>query len=137
VFFEEMITGGKITRITATRKSDAPVGNMNMNVAINEISGDKDSLRVKYTFKVDYEPNVAEIVIEGELHANEKNAKEIAEGYKKNKQVSPQFTEDLLTGVNYAGQAVGTLAAFAIGLQAPLTIPRAKVTPGTAANPAS
>jgi hypothetical protein len=68
----------------------------------------------------------------------EKRVKQMAEDFKKSKKLPNDVIEEVLSGMNYSSQAVGTLAAFALNITAPLNIPRPKLInpPAPGAQPA-
>lgn len=123
------IVGGRITRVEAKKKEENNIEGFDMNFALENATADKTVLNVKYTCKIDYKPNVAEITVEGEMYfqEEEKKVKQLAEEFKKNKKLPNDIIEEVLAGMNYSSQAVGTLAAFALNITAPLNIPKTKL----------
>lgn len=126
------IIGGRINRVEAKKKEENSIENFDMNFALENATQDKTVLNIKYTCKVDYKPNVAEITIEGELYYQdeEKKVKALADEFKKSKKLPNEVIEDVLAGMNYSCQAVGTLAAFALNITAPISIPKTKLVSG-------
>jgi len=47
--------------------------------------------------------------------------------WKKNKHLEPALAEELLVAITYAGMTTGTLLAFAVNIQAPINVPRARI----------
>ena len=124
------ILGGRINRVEAKRKEENALEGMDINFTIDSVTADKKVLTIAYTTKTDYRPSVAEITVQGEIfwEEDEKKAKEIAEDFKKTRRVGDNNTmEEILTALNYSMQAVGTLAAFALGISAPLNVPRTRI----------
>ena len=123
-----MISGGKITSVEAKKlKEGASVSGMNVNIGIDDVHAEKDKLIFKYTYSIEYAPGVAEFKISGEIFSDEKNAKQLEEKWKKDKNLEPALAEELLTAITYSGTTVGTLLAFSLGIQAPINVPRARV----------
>ncbi|MFA4945922.1 MAG: hypothetical protein WC607_00035 [Candidatus Micrarchaeia archaeon] len=124
-----MILGGRINKAEAKRLKDGAVKGLAVNIDVKELREDGETLVVSYEYTVSYQPEVAEIKIAGEVVASEDAAsrKKLVEEWKKNKTMLPSFAEDVLTAINYAGTATGTLLSFSVGIGAPLNIPRARV----------
>lgn len=130
-----MILGGRITRMEAKRIEDNNVEGINLNVNVTAVTQDKKLLALKYSCVTDYTPKVAQITVDGELMVEvetEKKAKEIAEQYKKDKQLPDELAEEVVTAVNYSSTATGTLLSFGMGLSAPINVARAKIVKGPA-----
>ena len=124
------IIGGRVLEVKATRKKDAVFQGMGMNINFDEMSVRDKKLVVVYTAIVSYAPEIAELSVKGELVTDEKNPEKIKEVWEKEKKIEPQeLAEDLLTAITYAASAVGTLLAYAIGINAPINVPRAKLGP--------
>lgn len=142
-----MITGGRILQITADRNKDkenSALENMNVNVNIDGLRFEKDKVIATYTHTTQYTPDIANIKLVGEVHfeENEKTRKEIEDKWKKDKQLSSSFAEEVLTSISFTASAVGTLIAFGLGVTAPINVPRARVgpspsLPGMPAKPAA
>ena len=124
-----MILGGRINKAEAKRLKDGAVKGLAVNIDVREVREDGDKLIVSYEYTVAYQPEMAEIKLAGEIVASEDAAsrKKILEEWKKSKTMLPSFAEDVLTAINYAGTATGTLLSFSIGIGAPLNIPRARL----------
>jgi len=124
-----VIVGGRITGVNAVKKNDEPAKGMNVNVNVEDLRAEKNLLVIKYEFKITYSPDNAEIVVKGELIADEdeKKRREIEDEWKKKKFLPTEFAEDVITAITYAGTATGTLAAYALNIGAPINIPRAKL----------
>ncbi|MFA5247203.1 MAG: hypothetical protein WC408_04925 [Candidatus Micrarchaeia archaeon] len=130
-----MITHARVIEVKATKKKDAAVSGMSMNVSIDNVAIEGNQVKVAYTYEMDYKEDVATMSVKGELFAdlNSELGKKVAEGWKKNKQIPPEAAEEFITALTYTGSSVGTLLAFAININAPINIPRAKIGPGNAA----
>ncbi len=122
-----MITGGRITGVEGKKLHDGQVTGMAVNINIDDVRSDGDKMTVAYTYSIDYQPGLAKMSVSGEVFLDEKNSGELVEKWKKTKQFPPAVAEDMLTAINYAASAVGTLLAFALGVNAPLTISRARI----------
>jgi hypothetical protein len=122
-----MISGGKITGFDAKRLKDGQATGMAVNIAIDDLKAEGNRLTASYSYAVDYQPGMAKMTIFGEIWFDEKNAKQLVEDWRKSKKFPPAMAEDLLTAINYAASAVGTLLSFGLGISAPLSISRARV----------
>jgi|GEM_PF-4502277 len=130
------IVGGRVLRVEAKKKEENNVESFEMNFAIDSITSNKSLLTIKYASKTEYAPNVAEIIVEGEMYYEdeEKKVKALAEDFKKFKAdpkgkhpLPAEILEEVLTGLNYTTQAIGTLAAFALNIAAPINLPKTRV----------
>lgn len=124
------ILGGRVTSMAAKKLEENPTESINMNVDILSVTNESKILKVVYAAKISYEPKVAMVVVEGELIVDEDTeakAKEAVESFKKNKRLPTELAEEVVTAVNYSATAVGTVAAFAVGLSAPINVPRVKI----------
>jgi len=130
-----MISGGRITDIEGKKLKDGQISGMAVNINIDEVRAEGEKMTVAYTFAIDYQPEFAKLAIRGEIFIQEKNAKEAAEKWKKTRQFPPALAEELLTSINYAASAVGTLVSFGLGVNAPIAIPRARIAPQEAGQP--
>ncbi len=126
-----MITGGIVTKVSAEKTSTAPVEGFDINVEIKEVKFEKTRAIVKYEYTIGYKPNNGKIVLEGEIYLDEteKDLKAIKEQWDKNGKFSDALGSDIVTALTYSGSAVGTLLAFATGLNAPINVPRARINP--------
>jgi len=123
-----MITGGKINAVEAKKlKEGEAASGLNVNVNIEDLKVEKNRVVVKYTYSVDYSPSVGEIKVMGELYLDDKNGRELEDKWKKNKHLEPALAEELLVAITYAGMTTGTLLAFAVNIQAPINVPRARI----------
>lgn len=131
-----MISGGRIIGVEAKKLKEGKVGGMAVNIGIEDVRVDGDKLVIAYSYAVDYQPELATMSIRGEIFMDEKNRQDIVDKWKKNKQFPPEMAEDMLNAITYAASAVGTLLAFALGINAPLSLPRARVAQPPQAPPA-
>ncbi len=126
-----MIVGGRIVSVEAKKDLDKAPEGMNVNIDITSLEATDGRLLVKYSYTIKYLPDSATMVIKGELFAEEDKDKRkaIEDEWKKSKTLTSDFAEDVLTAVTYSGSTVGTLLAYAINVNAPLNIPRARLNP--------
>lgn len=132
-----MITENKITHVEAKRLTDAAkiaIEGLDVNIAVNEVKVEANGVRVKYTYGVNYRPNLATLTISGDMLSEQPKdkIKDIDAEYKKTKQLPPFFAEEVINAIQYTGSATGTLLAFAVNITAPLNMPRARVAPENA-----
>ncbi len=129
------ILGGRVERLEAKKLKDETISEMRLDLLIDTVEQDKKLLRVKYTSTMHYEPGVGEITVAGQLFwevEDEKKAKAVSEEYQKTRRLPNDIAEEIVTAVSYTNAAVGTLAAFGLGLSAPINTPRARITPAQA-----
>ena len=126
-----MITHGKIVEVKATKMKDAAMTGMSVNVSIDSVVTEGNQVKISYTYDIDYKEGIASMSVKGELFADAKSdlGKKLTDGWKKNKQLPADAVEEVITALTYAGSSIGTLLAFAININAPINIPRAKVGP--------
>jgi len=126
-----MITHGRIVEVKATKKKDGNVTGMAVNVSVDNVAAEGNQVKVTYLYEISYQQDIASMSIKGELFtdANSDLGKKVMDGWKKNKQLPSDAAEEIITALTYAGSSVGTLLAFAININAPINVPRAKVGP--------
>ena len=114
-----------------TKKKDGNITGMSVNVSVESVATEGSQIKVAYTYEIIYQQDVASMSISGELFtdANSDLGKKLLDGWKKNKQLPADAAEEIITALTYAGSSVGTLLAFAININAPINVPRAKVAP--------
>jgi len=122
-----MIAGGRITGVEGRKLRDGQATGMAVNINIDDVRADGGRVVVAYTYSIDYQPGLAKMSVSGEVFLDEKNSGELAEKWKKTRQFPPSLAEEMLTAINYAASAVGTLLAFALGVNAPLAVSRARI----------
>ncbi|MFH1779633.1 MAG: hypothetical protein ABH803_00615 [Candidatus Micrarchaeota archaeon] len=131
------IVSGKIIEVNAKKMKDEPQKSVNINVNIESAQKEGDKLQVVYSVTNTYEPDVATLKVTGELtiEIDKKQLDENLKTWSKEKTLEIEVMELALNASTYAMSAVGTLLAYAIGVQAPINVPKAKLTkePGKAA----
>ena len=123
------IVGGRIKETSAIKKKEGKIEGLNVAVNIEDVKNEKEFLVISYEHRITYLPDNVEIVVKGDLLADEseKKKKEIEEEWKKKKFLPTEFAEDVINAITYTGTSVGTLLAFALNIPAPLNLPRAKI----------
>ncbi len=135
-----MIVGGRVTQLSAKKLNDgAKMSGLNINMNITGVEAEKNMVKVSYAVVTTYSPDIAEIEVKGELflEEGEKKSREILDYYKKNKKLDTMLLEEVLTSINYSATAIGTLVSFALGIGAPLNIPKAKLDSNMKTGPTS
>lgn len=123
------IVGGRITKLEATRLEANDIKNLEFNFNIEELRQEKNIVVIPYTTTISYTPDVAKIIVKGEVFVEEeeRKGKEILSYFKANKRLPNDLAENVLTAVNFSSTAVATLGAFGIGVNAPLNLPKARL----------
>ncbi len=123
------IVGGRILEVSAEKKNDVPNQGLEYNIDLSELKRDGKRISIVYKYVINYKPDLAVMKIKGELffEMEEADAKKIEDDYKKSKIVPPEFAEEVLNASNYSSATIGTLLSFAIGVGAPLNLPRTRV----------
>lgn len=119
------IIGGRVTSVEARKLEGTTFTGFDFNIQIKDVKEVGKTLEIEYEHITKYGTNFAEMVIKGVVIA-EGDRKDVEE-FKKNKQFPVDKTGDLLMAINYATGTVGTLLAFAIGVNAPINVPRPKL----------
>ena len=128
-----MIVGGRIDQIEGKRQNENEnMKGLNINITIEDLKADGDSLEIGYTYTATYNDNVGHLKIKGVLIAKEdkKLVKEIKQEWDKNKKLPDNYAESTLNVINYSGSANGTLIARVLNLSAPLIPPRIQLSAG-------
>ena len=124
------IIGGRVTKTHAEKfVEDVRQTSLSLNLVIKEVGLRGGHLVVKYSYDIDYQPRLAKMQIEGEIHMKdtEKAMKEFEEKWKKSKNIDQPIAEQMLNSVTYTGMAIGSLLAFSVGVPAPITVQKFKV----------
>ena len=134
-----MIVGFGFTKLSA-EKHDAAKGkiDINNNVSIKDIKEDdfsfgKDKkqnvLRFIFEFTSKYEPNVGNILFEGELLYMEepKKAKEILADWKKDKKVPKELMAGLLNTILTKCNVQALILSQQVNLPPPIPLPKVQV----------
>lgn len=126
-----MISGGRITGVEAKRLKEGLSEGLSVNINIDSVKRDGGKIVVSYSYTIDYSPEIAKMTVSGEifLQEDEAEAKKIEKEWQDKKIIGPALAEELLTAITYSSSTVGTLAAFAIGVNAPINVPRARIVP--------
>jgi len=128
-----MITGLKVSSVSANRPTDDMIANMKFNINFDDVKVADDNVEVMYTFTAIYEgqdsKQVGDLKIVGKLLAKETKAKakEIADTWQNKKTLPVDFAEDVINLLNFECGSRGTLLAWSAGLVAPLPLSRAKI----------
>ncbi len=134
------VIGGKVVKLEVERMEENAVQNLEFTFNIENVRADKHVVAVEYTTNIAYIPSVAHIRIKGEIYfeeSEERKAKQVVEEFKSKKRLPNEVAEEVITAMNFSSTAVGTLGAFALGLNAPLNIPRARMSEASAPTPAA
>lgn len=121
-----MIVGERILEISGKKDKWEPIKGLNINISIEDVNVDGESVDITYAYTANYEEGVGSLMIKGKLMAKEdaKTAQEISDTWKKDKKIPDSYAQSTLSAINYSGSANGTLLARVIGLTAPLIPPR-------------
>ncbi len=121
------IVGGRILAVKAEKHKDGALEGLGVNLSIDDVKNEKSRAVIRYTYSVNYSKGLADLSITGELFVEGAEQKEIEEGWKKNKQMPVAITEEIVTSISYTGSAVGTLLAFALNINAPINVQKARL----------
>jgi len=128
-----MITGLKVSSVSANRPTDDMIASMRFSVSFDDVKVTDDNVEVVYTYTAIYEgqdsKQVGDLKIVGKLLAKETKAraKEIADTWQNKKTLPVDFAEDVINLLNFECGSRGTLLAWSAGLVAPLPLSRAKI----------
>ena len=129
-----MIVGINFTKLIADRLGEtAGRIDINNNIRISNVNeaklvtakGDK-ALEIEFEFTSKYEPNLAQLLLIGKaVYVNkEKEAKEIFNGWKKNKKVPEKYLEEILSGLLMRANVEAVLLSKEINIPPPIPLPR-------------
>jgi len=121
-----MIVGGRIDAVEGKKNKDEQIKGLSINISLDDVRVKGEDVEIVYTYTADYAEGVGQLKIKGTLFAKEdkKQAKELADAWKKDKKVPQDYANGLLTTINYSGSANGTLVARVVNLSPPLVPPR-------------
>ncbi len=137
------IIGFNFTKMHIERK--APVAgkiSVKNNVAVKDVEK-KDfnfgkaaqaGLRFTFEFTVEYEPKIADILLEGEVIdlVDEKRADSIVKEWKKNKKIEPALMTNILNTVLSKSNVQALILSKDLNLPPPIPLPKVNVTPAQA-----
>ncbi|MEK6983386.1 MAG: hypothetical protein AABX33_02335 [Nanoarchaeota archaeon] len=134
-----MIVGFGFTKLTAEKK-EAPKGkiDINNNVTIKEVQEDNFSLgknkqqkvlRFIFEFTSKYEPDVGNILFEGDLLYMEepKTANQILENWKKDKKLPKELMEGLLNTILTKCNVQALILSQQVNLPPPIPLPKVQM----------
>src|SRR3989338_5360804 len=118
-----MITGGRVLGVSAKHLKDGKIEGLDLAMLLTNVKMDKGILVISYTSKITYRTGVAEIEVQGEVHADGSDSKKEFDEWTKTGgtsggKFSNAFATELLKSIHYSTTAIGTLASFAIGIAA-------------------
>ena len=131
---DAMIAGGRVTGVEAKLWKSEKVTGMDIAISIESVTSEKNRIAVGYAYKVNYAPEIGFIEVSGEIFLEDKESelKRIMEQWTRKKELPVEIAEQVLTAITYTGSTVGTLAAFALNINAPINVPRTKIAPAEA-----
>ncbi len=123
------IIGGRIVKLEAEKLNDGEISKFETSFNLSDVTLDKDVLKISYTTKMTYHVEIASMSVTGEVFYkdDEKKLKQVYEDFKKDHRLPNEMVEEVIQAINFASGSVGTLGAFAIGVSAPLNMPRPKL----------
>jgi hypothetical protein len=119
------------TKITAERKPGAsgrPAG-IKANTGLTDVSesplGTQKALRFVFSHQITYQPNLATILLEGELLvlSSEKEVKETVASFKKNKTMSQDLTQKVYNSILAKANIEALILAKELNLPPPFRLP--------------
>ena len=134
-----MIVGFGFTKLSTERKEAAKGKiDINNNVTIKDVQEDNFSLgkdkqqnviRFIFEFTAKYEPNVGNILFEGELlYMDEpKKTKEILNGWKKDKKIPQEIMAGLLNTILTKCNIQALILSQEVNLPAPIPLPKVQI----------
>ena len=122
--------------IKASRKG-IPKGNINItnNIKITSLeetnigaSKEKTAMKLGFLYKTDYEPEIGNIELKGEVLLMEeaKEAKKMLDGWKKNKKIEPNTAAEVLNNIMNKCTFEAIFLARELGMPAPIQMPRVR-----------
>ena len=129
------VVGFSFTKILAERKEFVK-GKINIsnNIAIKDVgSADlalgpskQNGLKIDYTFKTTYQPNIGNIEMEGTViyMVDEKRTKEISDSWKKDKKLPKDVMTDVLNTVLQRCNIQSLVLSREINIPPPIPLPR-------------
>ncbi len=129
------VLGVEFTKIQAERKAELK-GKINIsnNVAVTEIKkhglkfGDSESVKISFKFTADYNPNIGNILIEGDTIVVEKpeKIKETLDMFKKNKKLPDDVLEQVMNSLLSKCNVEALVIGREVGLPPTLNMPKVK-----------
>ncbi|HIH19640.1 TPA: hypothetical protein HA244_00010 [Candidatus Micrarchaeota archaeon] len=125
------IIGGKVVSVQAERMSSQEFKGFEVNVRITDVKEAGKLFDVHYHYVNTYRDNYAKLTIDGviQLDLDSKEQKKVLDEWAKSKQLPLDVAEEVLMAINYSTSTVGTLLAFAINVNSPISISRTRIMP--------
>lgn len=131
------VIGFNFDKISAQRINNLK-GNVNINHTVNitnvkkeEVNIDKkqDILKFEFEFKVEYQPNIGNISLEGSvLYLDDpKKLKELEDSWKKNKKLPPNITSNIVNTILLKSNVKALILSQDINLPPQIQLPRASI----------
>lgn len=120
--------GVRLDSVDAKKEKEAPVGGVNININVENITTARNEIMIDFTYTVTYD-EVGYLKMKGVVFANgdEKETKELESKWKKDKIIDEKIAQPLLNLINYSSGINGVLVTRAINLAPPLIPPRIEV----------
>lgn len=133
------IVGFNFTKISAERKN-AVVGMVNINNSITlkdvaeaklGLAGDRGALRMTFAFTSDYTPELATLMMEGDvlMLLEVKQAQSVLDGWKKSKNLPREVAEPLMNHILDRCNIQALLLSKDLNLPSPVQLPKVQFTP--------
>ena len=129
------VVGFGFTKMLIERKRDVK-GKINIknNVAIKEVSSidmslgkiKQKGLKVEFEFKSVYEPDIAQILFEGNVLdvSDEKSVEDLLKGWKKDKKLPNQFMEPIINSILNRCNIQALIFSKELNLPPPIPMPK-------------
>ena len=125
------IVGFNFTKINAERTAIAQ-GKLNVsnNVALKDVEeskmpfGKAKALKLTFSFNVNYEPKIGQIVLEGEILYLVDNADKIIEDWKKNKKIPNDLMTEVMNHILTKANIEALLISKEMGMPPPIMLPK-------------
>ncbi|MBI5159728.1 hypothetical protein HY992_06435 [Candidatus Micrarchaeota archaeon] len=117
-----MIHSSRIDLVKAKRSKEGPLEGIRTIIDLDELLLTEGLLQIKFVYTVEYEKDVASILLQGSLFMKEDKAYALKaiEQFKKNRALDPQIAEVALSAINFLCSADATLVAHAFNLRPPM-----------------
>ena len=121
-----MITGIKITEVSARRDKDTEMTGLNVNIGVDSVTVKGNEAEIAFNYTVSYAEGVGELKMKGSIisREDEKLLKEIKEKWGRDKKLPDAFAEIILNAINYACGTNGVFVVRPVNLSPPIIPPR-------------
>lgn len=117
-----MIHSSRIDLVKAKRSKEGPLEGIRTTIDLDELRMEGELLQIKFVYTVNYDKDVASILLQGSLFLKEgrQYSENAVKLFAKERVLDSQIAETALSAINFLCSADATLVAHAFNLRPPM-----------------